>query len=152
MIRFPYCKWSHNTSAPVSVNLYNSISRAVHSMWPKHPSFSSLLFPNLNGQKLKLEIGGRLLIAFHLNQSNYLANHKQEKSINMIWLCLLLDCFQGCSKPLKALHLFRVIAIFQWIRWFDSFVPHPRIPVQGDILSADGDALSVVRLVVTPIK
>jgi hypothetical protein len=78
-------------------------------IFPKHPSFSSLLFPNLNGQKLKLE-----------PDPIKLSSQSETGKVNKYDLTVFIRLFQGCSKPMKALHLFRVIAIFQRIRWFDS--------------------------------
>jgi hypothetical protein len=61
--------------------LNESISRGAQYVTPQkyfsHPRFSYLLFPNLTHKtKLGLQIGGRLLIANHLDQSNLLAHQK----------------------------------------------------------------------------
>jgi hypothetical protein len=59
------------------VTLYVTLHKYI-----SHPSFSYLLCSNSTIIKLKLglQIGERLLIADHLDQSNYLANQKQRGS------------------------------------------------------------------------
>jgi hypothetical protein len=64
--------------------------------------------------KLGLQIGGRLLIAIHLDQSNYLANQKQG-AVNKYNLTLFIRLFQGSSGVLEVVHFSRVTAVVQWI-------------------------------------
>jgi hypothetical protein len=59
-----------------------------------------------------VQIGGRLLIATHLDQSNYLANQKQG-AVNKYDLTVFIKLSQGSSRALKAMHFFRVTAVFQ---------------------------------------
>ncbi len=60
-----------------------------------HPSFSYLLFPTPPiSLKMGLQIGGRLLVATHLDQSNYLANQKQG-AVNKYDLTVFIKLFQG---------------------------------------------------------
>ncbi len=67
--------------------------------------------------KLGLQVGGRLLIATHLDQSNYIA-----------------------------VHFFMVPSVFQWIHWIWLMnLTHPRFLVQGHILNVGGDALTTLR-------
>ncbi len=53
--------------------------------------------------KLKLQVGGKLLIATHLDQSNVLT--------------LFIRLFQGSSMALKAVDCLRVPAVSPWIHW-----------------------------------
>jgi hypothetical protein len=53
--------------------------------------------------QLKLQVGGRLLIATHLDQSNVLT--------------LFIRLFQGSSMALKAVDCLRVPAVSPWIHW-----------------------------------
>ncbi len=62
--------------------------------------------------QLKLQVGGRLLIATHLDQSNHLANEKQG-----VVLTLFIRLFQGSSMAPKAVNYLRVLAISPWIHW-----------------------------------
>jgi hypothetical protein len=64
--------------------------------------------------KLGLEVGGRLLIATHLDQSNYPANQKQG-AVHKYYLTVFIKLFQGSSRALKAVVFFRVPAVFHWI-------------------------------------
>jgi hypothetical protein len=66
--------------------------------------------------KLGLQVGGRLLLATHLDQSNYLANQKQG-AVNKYDLTVFIRLFQSSSRALDALYLFRVAALFKWIHW-----------------------------------
>jgi hypothetical protein len=67
--------------------------------------------------KTATEVGGRLLvIATHLDQSNYVPNQKQGVA-NKYVLTLFLRLFQGSSKAMKAWLVFEVPAIVQWIHW-----------------------------------
>jgi hypothetical protein len=59
-----------------------------------------------------MQIGGSLLIAKHLDQSNYLANQEQG-AVNKYNLTVFIRLFQGSSRALKAIHFFRVTAFFQ---------------------------------------
>jgi hypothetical protein len=60
--------------------------------------------------KMGLQMGGRLLIATHLDQSNYLANQKQGV-VNKYDFTVFIKLFQGSSRALKAAHFFRVTAV-----------------------------------------
>jgi hypothetical protein len=67
--------------------------------------------------KTATEVGERLLlIANHLDQSNYLSNQKQGAA-NKYVLSLFLRLFQGSSRALKAVLVFKVPAVVQWIHW-----------------------------------
>ncbi len=75
---------------------------------------STNFFPNPSIKlKLGLQVRWRLLIATHLDQSNYLAN----EGANKYDLTLFIKLLQCSSRALKAVHLFRVPAYFQWIHW-----------------------------------
>ncbi len=95
-------------------------SPAVPSMWPcKNISCVQVLvtyfFPTPPIKlKLGLQIDGRLLIATHLDKSNYLTSQKQG-SVNKYDLTVFIRLFQGSSRALKAVHFFRVTAVFQWL-------------------------------------
>jgi hypothetical protein len=90
--------------------------------------------------KLGLQVGGRLLIATHLDQSNYLANQKQQGAVNKHYWIVFIRLFQDSTRALKGVQFFRVPAVLE-----DSLdltnEPHPRFPVEGHILSIGGDAL-----------
>jgi hypothetical protein len=77
-----------------------------------HPSFSYFFPTPPIKLKLGLQIGGRLLIAKHLDQSNYLANQKQG-AVNKYNLTVFIRLFQASSRALKAIHFFRVTEVFQ---------------------------------------
>jgi hypothetical protein len=87
--------------------------------------------------KLRLQIGGRLLIATHLDQLNYLPNQKQG-AVNKYDLTVFIRLFESSES----------CAFFQGHNslLLDSLdltaVPHPRFPVQGHILSIGGDVLT----------
>jgi hypothetical protein len=49
--------------------------------------------------KLELQIGGRLLVATHLEQSNYLANQQQELGLAVAFTSLCIQCKNVGSKP-----------------------------------------------------
>jgi len=66
--------------------------------------------------QLKLQVGGRLLIATHLDQSNHLANKKQGV-VNKCISTLFIRLFQGSSMALKAVDYLRVPAVSSWIHW-----------------------------------
>jgi hypothetical protein len=97
--------------------------------------------------KLGLQIGRRLLTETHLDQSNYLANEKQ-RAASKYNLTGFIRLFQGSSRC----EFFRVIAAFSGSPGFDFLqliqdsASHPRFPVQGHILSAGGDALTLHAL------
>jgi hypothetical protein len=88
--------------------------------------------------KLGLQTGGRLLMATHLNQWNYLANQKQG-AVNKYDLTVFVRLFHGSES-----HTF-----FQGHRSFPAnpldltAVHYQRFPVQGHILSTHGDAPSL---------
>jgi hypothetical protein len=83
-------------------------------MWPcKNISHIQVLVTNFFPTppiklKLGLQVGGRLLIATQMDQPM--------QSINTTWLCLL-DYSRAPPGLWKAVHLFRVPAVFQWIHW-----------------------------------
>jgi len=63
--------------------------------------------------------------------------------VNKNDLSVFIALFQSSSRGLKDVDFFRITAVvFQWIHWKTTAVPHPRLPVQGHILSVGGgDAL-----------
>jgi hypothetical protein len=81
------------------------------SMWPcwkiSHIQvLSSNFFPTPPIKlKLGLQVNGRLLIATHLDQSNYLANQKQGP-VNTYNLTVSIRLFLGSSRALKVLRCF----------------------------------------------
>jgi hypothetical protein len=87
--------------------------------------------------KLGLQIGGRPLMAIHLDQSNYLSNQKQG-AINQYNLSIFIILLQGSSKALQAMYSSRVVAV-------DSLdmtaAHHPRFSMQGPIPSTGVHAL-----------
>jgi hypothetical protein len=85
---------------------------------------------------LGLQVRGRLLIATHLDQSNYLPNQKQAESIKYD-LTLFIRLFQG-SEICKTFQGPRTLPVDS-LNW--SSEPHPRGVVQGHIVSVGGDAL-----------
>jgi hypothetical protein len=97
--------------------------------------------------KLKpgLQIGGRLLTATHLDESNSLTNQKVG-TVNKYDLTVFIRLFQGSLRALS-----ESCAFFQShsnlpVDLLDlTAVTHPRIPVQDHILSAGGDALRVIH-------
>jgi hypothetical protein len=66
--------------------------------------------------QLKLQVGGRLLISTHLDQSNHLANEKQGV-VNKYVLTLFIRLFQSSSMALKAVDCLRVLVVSPWIHW-----------------------------------
>jgi hypothetical protein len=77
------------------------------SMWPcKNISHIQVLVTNSFPTPLTmwLEVGGRLVIATHLDQSNYLANHKQG-ALNKHDLIVFIRLLQGSSRALKTVQL-----------------------------------------------
>ncbi len=82
-------------------------------------------------------IGGRLLIANHLDQSNYLAQSESGTSQYIQFECVNL----ALSQTLKALVIFMVTRRSLLVDSLDLTLnpkPHPRFPVQGHILSIGG--------------
>ncbi len=61
--------------------------------------------------KLGVLVDGRLLIATHLDQSNYLANQKQ-RTVNKYDLTLFITLFQASSRALEGYTIFRLQAVF----------------------------------------
>jgi hypothetical protein len=98
-----------------------------------HPSFSYQRFSNFT-HKLKLgrQVGGRLLIATHLEESNYLPNQKQA-AVNKYDFTVFITLVQGSETG-------GMFERSQWIHW----VGLTRFPVQVHILSVGGDALTIV--------
>jgi hypothetical protein len=98
-----------------------------------------IIIPKMAPKKLDpgLQVGGRLLIANHLDQSNHLPNQKQ---VQVRLHCVLIRLFQSSSWALKVVLIFRVPAVFQWTTSFAE--PHLRFPKHDHILlSIGGDAL-----------
>jgi hypothetical protein len=99
------------------------------SIWPcKSTSHIQVLGTNFFPppqikRKLGLHVGGRLLLATHLDQSNYVTNHKQG-AVNKSNLNLFIRSLQGSSRLAK-------LCIFSRCRQpsngFTGF--HGRIPV-----------------------
>jgi len=84
--------------------------------------FSYLLFTTSRVKvKRGLQIGGRLLVAPHLEQSNYLANQQQVLGLAVAFTSLCIQCKNAGSKP------------FCWAIQFS---------LQGHTLSTSGTALS----------
>ncbi len=75
--------------------------------------------------KLVIQLGGRLLIATHLDQSNYLANQKQG-AVNKYGWTVFIGLVQGSSSALKAVHFLRVTAVLPVNSLDLAPVPHPR--------------------------
>jgi hypothetical protein len=71
-----------------------------------HPSFGLLIFFLTPPIKLKLQIGGRLLIAYPTwTKSNYLDYQREKQgALNKYDLTLLIRFLQGSSGALKAVH------------------------------------------------
>jgi hypothetical protein len=67
--------------------------------------------------ELGLQIGGRLLIQTHLDQSNYVPHQEEHRGVNE---------YKQFTTGL-------------------THEPHPRVLVQGHILSVGGDALTIER-------
>jgi hypothetical protein len=92
-----------------------------------------------------LQIGGRLLTATHLDESNSLTNQKGG-TVNKYDLTVFIRLIKGSSRALS-----ESCAFFQShsnlpVDLLDfTAVPHPRIPVQDHVLSAGGDALSIIQ-------
>jgi hypothetical protein len=63
--------------------------------------------------KLGLQIGGRVLIKVHPDQSNFLANQKQGSVKKYVFIGL----FKGSSRALEVVHYSRVRAVFWWMHW-----------------------------------
>jgi hypothetical protein len=104
--------------------LWMITTSATSQNWKKntlHGSFSYLLFQS---PPIKLKLGlhwsGRLLIATHLDQSNYLANQKRKYSQFKHDLTLFIRLFQASESWAWVLHRIGLIA-----------VPDPRFLVQG---------------------
>jgi len=81
-------------------------------------------------------VGRRLLIATHLDQSNYLPNQKQG-AVSKYDLTVFIRLFE-VSERCKLFSRFSLHSL-DW-----THEPHPRFPVQGRILSVGGDALTRV--------
>jgi len=81
--------------------------------------------------KLGLQIGGRLLTATHLDQSNYLANEKQ-RAASKYDLTVFIRLFQGSSRC----EFFQGHSSLQWIPWIWLPAPHPRFCISSKISSA----------------
>jgi hypothetical protein len=65
-----------------------------------HPSIVIYFFPTPPIKlKLGLQMGGRLLIATHLDQSNYLANQQQVLGFAMPFTSLSIMCKIAGPKP-----------------------------------------------------
>jgi hypothetical protein len=62
--------------------------------------------------KVRLQIGERLLIATHLDQSNYLANQKHKVRVNKYNFRMFISFFQVSFRVQKVVHFFKVITIF----------------------------------------
>jgi len=81
--------------------------------------------------KLGLQIGGRLLTATHLDQSNYLANEKQ-RAASRYDLTVFIRLFQGSSRC----EFLQGHSSLQWIPWIWLPAPHPRFCISSKISSA----------------
>ncbi len=96
----------------ISYSIASSVQYMTLEKYFSHLSCSYLLFSNPIKLKLGLQIGGRLQIATHLNQSNYLANQEQGV-VSKYSLTVFIRLFQGSSRALKAVLFSRVKAVFQ---------------------------------------
>jgi len=106
----------------VCVLLVRASPAVVLSMWPcKNISYIQVLIIYFSPTppiklKLGLQIGGRLLIATHLDQSNYRTNQKQG-ALNNFDLTVFIRLFQDSSKVQEDVHFSGVATVFQWINW-----------------------------------
>ncbi len=89
---------------------------------------------------MKLQLGGRLLIATHLEQSNNPVNQKHG-AVNKRNLTVFIRLLQGSSRALERRALFQGHIGLPANSLDFTAVPHRRFPLQGHILSAGGDAL-----------
>jgi hypothetical protein len=109
-------------------------------MWPcKNISHITVLVTNcFPTPPIKLKLGQRveerLLIATHLDQSNYLANQKQG-AVNKYDLTVFISLFDGSSRALKSCTCFQGPSFLPVDPLDLNIEPHPRLPVQGHILS-----------------
>jgi hypothetical protein len=109
----------HDSLLPSPTSLESQPSPTLASF--SHPSFSyKLLFPTPPIKlKLGLQEGGRLLIATHLDQWNYLPNQKHQGAVDKHDFTLSpFRPFHGLW-TLKPVHIFKVPAVFQWIDSLD---------------------------------
>jgi hypothetical protein len=112
------------------------------SMWPcKHFSHIQVLVPNFfPTPPIKLnpggQVGGRLLIATHLDQSNYIANQKQGV-VNEYNLIVFIRLFQASESCLFQ----RVSSGFTGFDWWASSKTSC-VRRGAHILSIGGDALN----------
>jgi hypothetical protein len=115
-------------------------SSPTFRMWPcKHFSHIQVLVPNFFPtlpRKLNPggQVGRRLQIATHLDQSNYLANQKQG-AVNKYNFIVFIRLFEGSESCL----FFRVSSGFTGFDWWAS---SKTSCAGGDILSIGGDALN----------
>ncbi len=95
--------------------------------------------------KLGLQEGGRLLIATHLDQSNYLPNQKQG-AVNKYYWIVFIRLFPRLHQGSERCAIFQGPSSLPVEDSLDlTHEPHPRFPVQGHILSIGGDALKSYR-------
>jgi len=92
--------------------------------------------------KLGLQIGGRLLKAMHLEQSNYLANQNQG-AVNQYDLTVFIILFQGSSRAMEDVDFSG-----SWQSSSGSIIGYDcctssKISRQGHILGTSGDALGL---------
>jgi len=91
--------------------------------------------------KLGLQVGGRLLIATHFEQSNYLANQKQG-TVNKYDLIVFITLLLGSSRALKVCAFLQGPSSLPVDSLGSTDEPHPRFPEQGHVLSVGGEALT----------
>ncbi len=127
-------------SQSISINNAQYVTLQKHILTSKFQLLTFFPTPPIK-LKLGLQVGGRLLlIATHLEQSNYLANQKQG-AINTYDFTMFIRLFLGSAS----------CAIFQGrgslrVYSLDSTdEPHLRFAVQGHILSVGGDALTYTK-------
>ncbi len=94
--------------------------------------------PSIN-LKLGLRVGGRLLIATYLDQSNYLANQKHG-AVNTYELTVFIRLFNGFSPVLKGDYFPRSLPLDS-LNLTDE--PCAKFSVQGNILSIGAGALQI---------
>jgi hypothetical protein len=129
--------WYHNCCFVYKTKGTKSISSSAQCItlqkYFSHPSFSYLPFFPSPPIKLKpgLQKGGRLVIATHLDQSNYLANQEQVLGFAVPFTSLSKLCKNAGPKP------------FCWAKLACFDFSSSNFYLQGHILSTGGVALTV---------
>jgi hypothetical protein len=91
----------HAVLVGASKSISTNVQYVTLETYFSHPSFSYILgnyFPTPPTKlKLGLQVGGRLLVATHSEQSNYLPNQKQG-AVNEYDLTVFMTLFEGSGK------------------------------------------------------